>query len=72
LHDQAVLERLYPRVQGSAAFELFDHQSEGFFPCSIPHSYFHWQIERRRHHLIEGVMSDPSSWQSEQLRQPGT
>lgn len=70
LHDQTILRELYPSVEGTAPHELFDHQSEGFFPSQIPHSYFHWQIDRARHHLIEGVMSGPGSWQAEALRQP--
>ncbi|HEX2670927.1 MAG TPA: hypothetical protein VHM25_08645, partial [Polyangiaceae bacterium] len=71
LNDQAVLRELYPGVEGTANRELFDHQSDGFFPSRLPHSYFHWQIDRARHHLIEGVMSAPDSWQPEALRQPG-
>jgi len=71
LDDQAVLRELYPSVEGTAMRELFDHQSEGFFPSGGAHSYFHWQIDRARHHLIEGVMSGPGSWQPEALRQPG-
>lgn len=68
LSDQAVLSELYPSIEGSVSRELFDHQSDGFFPSEVPHSYFHWQIERGRHHLIEGVMSDPRSWQLEHSR----
>ena len=71
MDDQAVLAELYPSVEGAAPQELFDHQSEGFFPSRMPHSYFHWQIDRRRHHLIEGVMSAPGSWQADALRQSG-
>ena len=71
LHDQAVLRELYSSVEGTATLELFDHQSDGFFPSRIPHSYFHWQIDRTRHHLIEGVISDPGSWQADALRQSG-
>ena len=63
LSDRAVLSELYPSIEGSVSRELFDHQSEGFFPSDVPHSYFHWQIERGRYHLIEGVRSDPESWQ---------
>jgi hypothetical protein len=64
LDDAAVLRELYPSAPAEAQVELFDHQSDGFFPRQLPHAYFHWQIDRARHHLIEGVMSDPDSWQS--------
>jgi len=67
LDDQAILRELYPTMDASAhanaTVELFDHQSDGFFPSQLPHTYFHWQIERTRHHLIEGVTSSPESWQ---------
>jgi hypothetical protein len=64
LDDAAVLRDLYPSAQAEAPIELIDHQSEGFFPSTLAHAYFHWQIDRARHHLIEGVMSSPDSWQS--------
>ena len=59
LDDQAVLRELYPSAPGPAPAELFDHESDGFFPSSLPHAYFHWSLDRARHHLIEGVMSVP-------------
>jgi len=62
LDDQAVLREFYARAAGSEQQELFDHESEGFFPSDLPHSYFHWQIDRARHHLIEGVLSGARSW----------
>jgi hypothetical protein len=55
LDDAAVLRDLYPSDRPGAPVELFDHQSDGFFPSSLPHVYFNWQIDRRRYHLIEGV-----------------
>jgi hypothetical protein len=58
LDDQAVLRDLYP--PSATQVELFDHQSDGFFPSDLPHTYFHWRIDRTRHHLIEGVMCTPS------------
>ena len=45
-----------PQDRGGAPEELFDHQSDGFFPANEPHAYFSWQIDARRHHLIEGVL----------------
>ncbi|MEI9951543.1 MAG: hypothetical protein WDO74_21840 [Pseudomonadota bacterium] len=68
LDDSAVLRELYPSAPRTANVELFDHQSDGFFPSHLSHTYFRWQIDRARHHLIEGVMSAPSSWQSEAVR----
>jgi hypothetical protein len=56
LDDDAVLRELYGQDQGGAPQELFDHQSDGFFPANVPHAYFSWQIDARRHHLIEGVL----------------
>ena len=60
LSNEEILRDLYPVEPGSAV-ELFDHQSDGFFPSHLPHSYFSWQIDRERHHLIEGVMSTSPS-----------
>jgi len=57
LDDPAVLRELYPSTPTGARVELFDHQSDGFFPSQLAHTYFHWQIDAARHHLIEGVMS---------------
>ena len=57
LDDAAVLRELYPSAPTGAEIELFDHESEGFFPSQLAHTYFHWQIDRGRHHLIEAVMS---------------
>lgn len=60
LDDAAVLRELYPEAPGTDRVELFDHRSDGFFPVALPHSYFAWPIDRRRHHLIEAVASGPS------------
>jgi hypothetical protein len=59
LDDASVLRLLYPTDPGAGPVELFDHQSDGFFPSDAPHVYFNWQIERERWHLIEGVSSRP-------------
>jgi len=64
LDDRAVVHELYPQSSSHEKPELFDHESEGFFARDLPHSYFHWQIDRTRHHLIEGVLSEPESWPS--------
>jgi hypothetical protein len=57
LTDAEVLRDLYPAPSGVRQSELLDHDSDGFFPDRLPHSYFVWQIERARWHLIEGVAS---------------
>jgi hypothetical protein len=59
LDDASVLRELYPRDPASVAVELFDHRSDGFFPSTLPHTYFSWPIDRARHHLIEAVASAP-------------
>jgi len=64
LNDRSVLGLLYPSPEPGAKVELFDHESGGFFPSNLPHTYFHWQLGRGRHHLIEGVISNPESWRS--------
>lgn len=53
--DDTALRALYPRRGPSRAVELFDHQSDGFFPNARPHAYFSWQLAPNRFHLIEGV-----------------
>ncbi len=61
LDDHGVLRELYGQAQAGALGapgapqELFDHQSDGFFPANAPHAYFSWQIDDERHHLIEGT-----------------
>jgi hypothetical protein len=42
--------------------ELYDHLTEGLFPASLPHAYFHWELEPGAHHLVEAVASGPSSY----------
>jgi hypothetical protein len=61
LDDAALLREVYPSDQPGAEVELFDHHSGGFFPSTLPHAYFDWQIDRAHHHLIEAVRSDASS-----------
>jgi len=68
LDDRVILSELYPPNPGGAQVELFDHESAGFFAGDQAHSYFHWQIDRARHHLIEGVKSALASWQFETRR----
>ena len=60
LADSAVLSELYPVQEPGAPVELFDHHTDGFFPSALPHAYFHWQIDRTHHHLIEAVQSNAS------------
>jgi hypothetical protein len=60
LDDASVLRELYPQDPRGAAVELFDHRSDGFFPSTLPHTYFSWPIDRTRHHLIEAVASAAS------------
>lgn len=56
LDDHGVLRELYGQGHTGAPQELFDHQSDGFFPANVPHAYFSWQIDGKRHHLIEGLL----------------
>jgi hypothetical protein len=37
--------------------ELHDHLTGGLFPASLPHVYFHWELEPGAHHLVEAVGS---------------
>jgi hypothetical protein len=57
LSDEAVLRELYRTDQAGPSAELLDHESDGFFPEQLAHSYFSWQIDRQRYHLIEAVRS---------------
>jgi hypothetical protein len=52
LTDYAVA-RFYSPGPGHVALQ--DHFTEGLFPQALPHAYFHWEIERGVHHLMEGV-----------------
>ena len=36
---------------------LIDHQSGGYFPETLPHAYFKWELEPGLFHLIEAVCS---------------
>ena len=60
LDDTAVLHELYDTNAAAGTVELYDHQSDGFFPGHVPHAYFEWRIARERYHLIEGVMCAPA------------
>jgi hypothetical protein len=35
--------------------ELVDHMTEGLLPSQLPHTYFSWEIEPGRFHIIEAV-----------------
>ncbi len=61
LSDAEVLSELYRAQSLTLSAELFDHQSDGFFPEQQPHAYFTWQIDRERFHLIEAVSVGASS-----------
>jgi hypothetical protein len=58
LTDQELLSELYddlgPNLKPRQR-ELVDHLTEGLFPSDVPHSYFTWEIEPGRYHLIEAV-----------------
>jgi hypothetical protein len=57
--SDAEIGSLYAGRRGRV--ELYDHLTEGLFPRSLPHSYFHWELEPGAHHLVEAVGSDPST-----------
>ena len=60
LSDVEILELLYGEARPSRrrhGNELVDHLTEGFFPSALPHTYFNWEIEPGRVHLIEAVSS---------------
>jgi hypothetical protein len=61
LSDPQVLRDLYGDANGTDPIELLDHDSGEFFQSDLPHSYFTWQIDRERWHLIEGVKSEPTA-----------
>jgi hypothetical protein len=58
LTDEELLSELYddlgPNLKPKQR-ELVDHLTEGLFPSNLPHSYFTWEIEPGRYHLIEAV-----------------
>lgn len=56
--DQEIIEELYEvpnRSMRMRQHELVDHLTEGLLPPDWPHTYFTWQIEPGRFHLIEAV-----------------
>jgi hypothetical protein len=53
--DDEVLAHAYDTEGGPALVELIDHHTEGFFPESLPHAYFGWQLGPGVYHLIEAV-----------------
>jgi hypothetical protein len=60
LSDAEVLEVLYggdDSPAGSNGVELLDHFTAEFFPESLPHSYFIWELDPGWFHVIEGVRS---------------
>ncbi len=57
LDDAAVLRELYAADAPGAPVELFDYHTDDFFPSTLPHAYFHWQIDRTHHYLVEAVRS---------------
>jgi hypothetical protein len=64
--DQEVLDEFYdaPRPAAkSRKVELVDHLTQGLLPEDLPHSYFAWEIEAGRFHIIEAVaaVTEPSA-----------
>jgi len=58
LSDAEVLGLLYGESKpsrGRRSHELIDHLTDGFFPPELAHTYFNWEIEPGRVHLIEAV-----------------
>lgn len=55
--DDEVLASAYYGSDASADPELHDHQTEGFFPSELPHTYLRWELEPGSYHLIEAVAS---------------
>lgn len=53
------LGSLYSNRRGRV--ELYDHLTEGLFPASVPHVYFHWELEPGAHHLVEAVAGGSST-----------
>lgn len=53
--DEEVLHHAYGATHASLVVELEDHHTEGFFPEDLPHSYFGWEIEPGKFHLIEAL-----------------
>ncbi len=60
LKDGEVIELLYSGTlvtKSHRDIQLVDHLTEGLFPMDLPHTYFSWEIEPGRFHLIEAVKS---------------
>ena len=60
LKDGEVIELLYSGTlvtKSHRDVQLVDHLTEGLFPMDLPHTYFSWEIEPGRFHLIEAVKS---------------
>lgn len=60
LSDAEILELLYsetPLERRGRDLKLIDHLTEGLFPENLPHSYFSWELQPGRFHLIEAVAS---------------
>jgi hypothetical protein len=60
LSDAEILELLYsetPRNRRNRNLKLIDHLTAGLLPANLPHSYFSWELEPGRFHLIEAVSS---------------
>ncbi len=58
LSDEEILVELYDaneRENGPARRELVDHLTQRLLPSELPHTYFSWEIEPGRFHLIEAV-----------------
>jgi len=53
LSDQEMVRTFYGGVAGRV--ELLDHLTGRLFPEDLSHAYFHWELERGAHHLIEAV-----------------
>ncbi|HEX3595373.1 MAG TPA: hypothetical protein VHU80_09735 [Polyangiaceae bacterium] len=58
LSDAALGRTFYGHLDGR--IELLDHLTERLFPAGIPHAYFHWELDRSSHHLVEAVAHRPS------------
>ena len=58
LSDDEIMGVLYGESKPSRrrhGNELVDHLTEGFFPVELPHTYFNWELDPDRVHLIEAV-----------------
>lgn len=59
--DRALFSAVYHADERDDAksLGLFDHDSGGYFPDSLAHAYFSWELEPGQFHLIEAVGSSP-------------